>query len=194
MSKLDGLDDFSKRFLGGTPDNVQVMHGQRSNAKRQQELYAQYLLNETCEFGDILIHYIMAHADLTSHQKIWGFALSIFCLREDYPDGLEEFDTIFDQAGDDLEDTNKSSGDQSELPNTPVFTPIELHKAARFSESHTNYVTQTKERKGFANTQVVYALGRAFHTLRYSFPQGSAVFDTLVERANLYFEEHKGER
>jgi len=192
-------DPMAQKFLGPDPDKIRVMAGQRANEQRRLAAHEQYLFAEACEYGDDLIRYVMGHHRLQDVQRVWGFALVVFCLRRDYPEGVTDFDELFDKGGDDLElhkknivkDPERIKGITAELA---PFTAEEQEAAAAFAEHMSKYIEATKHRGGLSNAQAAYALGRAFHNMRFGFPLergGTAAFDACVTRATAYFERYK---
>lgn len=187
MNKKAELDAIAKRFLG--TNNVNIITGQKSNEQKQKEMQEHYLLEEAKCFGDTLVRYIVAHRKLLTAQRAWSFGLTLFCLREDYPHGIDEFDELIDQGGKSLalDDQNFIVDGEKELPE---FTDIEQRQAAELAEKISKYVETKKHQLGLSNSQAVYGMGRAFHNLRLGYPleEGSTeAFDTLVKRANQYF-------
>lgn len=185
-------DPMAQRFLGPNLDQVRVMTGQKANQQKQLAAHEQYLFAEACEYGDDLIRYVMGHHRLRDVQRVWGYALAIFCLRRDYPEGTNDFDELFDKGGADLELQKKNIS--QETPEHPQFTPEEQQEAAGFAEHVSKYIESTKYRGGLSNAQAAYALGRAFHNMRFGFPLdrgGTAAFDAWVTRASAYFERYK---
>lgn len=195
MIETPKLDDFSKQFLGEAK-SISVQRGQQMSSDKLEKARNQYLLDEACDFGDTLVRYVVAHRKLSIYQRVWGFSLSVFCLRKDYPEGGEAFDELFDKGGEDLEIAVMGEIPESEVEavqkELPVFTDAQLRKAAVLAETTTGYVEQLKKRKDMSNAQVVYALGRAFHNLRSGLLKehgGTAAFDLYVERALAYLNE-----
>lgn len=191
-------DPMAKAFLGSDPSKVTVMPGQKANETKQAAMQEKYLLAEACRFGDDVVRYVMGHYKLSEAQRIWGFAVTLFCLRADYPDGGDDFDELADQGGEDLELPKKNIIEEPERVNDIAtrlreFTDAELLEAASFAERTNAYIEATKQRDGISNPQAVYALGRAFHNMRFGFPLekgGTAAFDEFVRRASAYFERH----
>lgn len=168
------------------------MAGQRANEQRRLAAHEQFLFAEACEYGDDLIRYVMGHHRLQDVQRVWGYALAVFCLRRDYPEGVTDFDELFDKGGADLELHKKNI--VKDAPEHPQFTPEEQQEAAGFAEHVSKYIESTKHRGGLSNAQAAYALGRAFHNMRFGFPLergGTAAFDAWVTRASAYFERYK---
>jgi hypothetical protein len=191
-------DPMAKAFLGDDPSKVTVMPGQKADAKKQAAIHEKFLFSEACRFGDDMVRYVMAHHKLSEAQRIWGFVLTVFCLRGDYPDGTEDFDELADQGGEDLELAKKNIVEEPErikdiAARLREFTDAELQEAATFAERTNAYIEATKQRDGISNPQAAYALGRAFHNMRFGFPLekgGTAAFDEFVRRASAYFERY----
>lgn len=185
-------DPMAQKFLGPNLDQVRVMTGQKANQQKQLAAHEQYLFAEACEYGDDLVRYVMGHHRLQDVQRVWGYALAVFCLRRDYPEGMTDFDELFDKGGADLELQKKNI--VKDAPAHPQFTPEEQQEAAGFAEHVSKYIESTKHRGGLSNAQAAYALGRAFHNMRFGFPLergGTAAFDAWVTRASAYFERYK---
>lgn len=199
MAQKPELDTTAKRFLGSQLDEVRVIAGQKADEKKQLAAQEKYLLAEACQFGDSLVHYVMGHRKINELQRVWGFALSVFCLRADYPEGVEDFDTLVDRGGEDLRLAATNTVQDSErakqiLRELPVFTDEEQRAAATFAERMTKYIESTKNRKGLSNPQAAYGLGRTFHNLRLGFPAnqgGTVAFDEFVRRSSAYYERFK---
>ncbi len=193
------LDAMAQRFLGNQIDEVRVIAGQQATEKRLLAAQEKYLVAEACQFGDILVRYTMGHRKLSFEQRAWGFTLALFCIREDYPEGVEEFDTVVDQAGSDLELSMKNVVTDPEQITRVVsdlvqFDTEQFKGAAIFAEQLSRYVEGKKHQKNLSNPQAAYGLGRAFHNLRLGYPLsegGPAVFDELTRRAGEYFERYK---
>lgn len=193
------LDATARRFLGNDLDEIRVIAGQKADDKKLLASQERYLIAEACEFGDVLVRYTMAHRKLSFEQRAWGFALALFCIRGDYPEGLSDFDSLVDQGGDDLELSSKNVVTDAERVKSIVddllqFSEKALKEAALFSEQVSKYVETKKHQKGLSNPQAVYGLGRAFHNLRLGFPLsegGTAAFDELTRRASGYYERFK---
>lgn len=194
------LDATARRFLGSNLDQVRVMAGQKADDQKLLASQEKFLMAESCEFGDILVRYTMAHRKLTIEQRAWGFALALFCIRGDYPEGLEDFDGLADQGGDDLELSEKNVVTDTERAKAiadalPQFSETALQEAGVFSEQVSKYVETKKHQMALSNPQAAYGLGRAFHNLRLGFPiamGGTAAFDELTRRASGYYERFKG--
>lgn len=190
-------DPMAKAFLGNDPDKITVMPGQKADEKRLAASQERFLLAEACSFGDDVVRYVMGHYKLSEGQRIWGFALTLFCLRSDYPDGGEDFDELADKGGEDLELAKKNIVEEPErvrdiVSRLRAFSDEELQEAATFAERANAYIEATKQRDGISNPQAAYALGRAFHNMRFGFPLekgGTAAFDEFVRRASAYFEK-----
>jgi hypothetical protein len=193
------LDATARRFLGSNLDEVRVIAGQKADEKKLVASQERYLLAEACQFGDILVRYTMAHRKLSFEQRAWGFALSLFCIRGDFPEGLEDFDELADQGGNDLELSHKNVVTDAERASRiakelPEFSQTGLQDAAGFAEQVSKYVETKKHQMGLSNPQAAYGLGRAFHNLRLGYPLsegGTAAFDELTRRASGYYERFK---
>lgn len=192
-------DPMAQRFLGPDLDKIKVVAGQRANEQKQLAAHEQYLFAEACEYGDDLVRYVMGHHRLQDVQRVWGYALAVFCLRRDYPEGVTDFDELFDKGGADLELQKKNIVKDPERIKAitealPPFTLEVQQEAAGFAEHVSKYIESTKHRGGLSNAQAAYALGRAFHNMRFGFPLergGTAAFDAWVTRASAYFERYK---
>lgn len=197
MNKEKELDIIAKRFFGTS--NVEVIKGQKADAQKQQKIQERFLLDEARNFGDILVRYIIAHRKLSKEQRAWGFGLALFCLREDYPHGIDDFDELIDEGGASLtlneqniitDEKHIAKVKEELLP----FADTKQHQAAVFAENVSKYIETKKHQLGLSNPQAVYGMGRAFHNLRLGYPLkegGTAAFDELMSRANGYFRKFR---
>lgn len=198
--KGDKLDPTVKSFLGvANEEEVNVVTGQKANDKKAVDAREKYLLAEACEFGDILVSYIGDHPRLDLGQRVWAVVLAMLCQRGDYPEGVEKFDALADQGGQDLQ----YEGPNNTLPEDEAATMVRdlppldgdrFTDAAKFAETFSAYITMKKQQLGVSNPQGAYGLGRAFHNLRLGFPKtegGTAVFDEYAKRAGRYYDENK---
>jgi len=193
------LDATARRFLGSNIDDVRVMAGQKADDKKLLASQEKFMVAESCEFGDIIVRYTIAHRKLSLEQRAWGFSLALFCIRGDFPEGVEDFDALADQGGDDLELSGKNvvtdvERAKSIADDVAQFSEIALREAGKFSEQVSKYVETKKHQMGLSNPQAAYGLGRAFHNLRLGFPTnagGTAAFDEFVRRASGYYERFR---
>lgn len=199
MSKDLLTDPLAQAFLGTTNEaDITRMPGQKADAQKQNALYEQMLYMEAHTFAKTLLHYIMGHHRLSEPQRIWSVALTLFCLRADYPHGEEDFDALLDHGGKDLAypKTNviQDADDIARIHATcKAFNETEFKAAATFAEQLRNYIDILKQRSGLTNAQTIYALGRAFHNLRLGLPKekgGTALFDWYAAHAAAYFNTH----
>lgn len=135
-----------------------------------------------------MVNYVINHPKLTPAQRAWGFMLGLFCVREEYPEGVSTFDEFIDKGGDDLklEKTTESAPDKIDSAlEGPLFDG-----AAEFAELFAKYVSKTKRGIGLSNPQAAYGLGRALHNLRSTFPEengGPVGFDHWASEASAYY-------
>lgn len=184
----------AQRFLGTNLDEVRVVAGHQANEKMLVASQEKYLLAEACRYGDILVRYTSAHRKLSFEQRVWGFSLALFCTRGDYPEGLEEFDKLADQGGDDLDLATLNHTRASEVEQPAELSIPDQQEAAQFAEAAARYIATKKRQMGLSNPQAAYGLGRAFHNLRLGYPRsdgGTAVFDVLAARAWDYYERYR---
>jgi hypothetical protein len=197
--KTEPLDDTARRFLQIGQNTPEVHEGQSADKGKLQEGWERTLLHEACEYGDDMVRYVAMHKDLTPEEAAWGVCLGIYCARDVYPNGAEEFDDLGDQAAKDLvlpqttvvTDEGEIARIQMELTD---FDDAGFRRAALFSEKFQDFLKGKKQQLGISNRQGAYGLGRAFHNLRRTFPTdngGSATFDELARRSGLYFVENK---
>lgn len=199
-SKPDrNLDATAKRFLQIGQDTLEVHEGQNADADKQREGWERVLLRESCEYGDDLVRYVALHQKLSPEEMAWGFCLGLYCARQEYPNGGEEFDELGVQASKDLvlaettviTDEEEIARIQTELPQ---FNDIQQETAAVFSENFQEFLRKKKHQIGISNRQGAYGLSRAFYNLRRTYPKdkgGSAAFDELARRAGRYFADNK---
>jgi hypothetical protein len=194
------LDETARSFLGGgSGAKIEVHEGQEADEQKLLEQQERALLAEACDYGDDLVRYVAMHRDLSPEEAAWGFCLGLYCARNAYPEGGEEFDDIADQANKDLVLAKTTViTDQAEIDRIqtelPQFDDASFKKAATFAENVASFLQRKKQQLGIANKQGTYGLGRAFHNLRQTFPTangGSAAFDELARRAGVYFAENK---
>lgn len=200
MTGKKELDPEALRFLGvQNTEDVRIIEGQKAKADKVQAQTEKFLLEEACGFGDSLVHYVAAHSkEYPPQQLIWGMSLGTLCLREDYLDGVDKFDELADQGGKDLKLEVKPPAYTAEekvtIRRKATLTPDETLNAAKFAELYAGYVAMKKRQTNISNVQIAYALGRAFHNLRLTFPDdegGRIAFDTLAEQAGAYFADNK---
>jgi hypothetical protein len=190
------LDATALRFLGNKREEIQVIEGQKITAARREEQQEKALLQESCDYGNSLVHMTVGHRHLTPEQHAWGFALGVLCVRADYPDGPDRFDDLADQAGRDLSLSAPSFSDEKTEKIKKDLHPLvkeEEYEAAKFAEFIAKYITMTKHRAGLSNPQAAYGLGRAFHNLRATFPPdrgGTVAFDEYARHAGMYFDKN----
>ncbi|MGD9209240.1 MAG: hypothetical protein PVI90_00615 [Desulfobacteraceae bacterium] len=191
------MDAFTQRFFGN--EKVQRIDGQKANAEKQKAMQEHFLMDEACRFGDTLIRYVVAHRKLSTAQRTWGFGLALFCLRGDYPEGIEDFDDLIDIGGASLTlkeskesaVTRETSTSASTCLHTSTFNETEQHAAAQLAENISKYIERQKQQKGLSNSQAAYGIGRAFHSLRTGYPPeegGVTAFDEIISYASEYYE------
>ena len=205
------MDAFTQRFFGN--EKVQRIDGQKANEEKQAAMQERFLMDEACRFGDTLIRYVVAHRKLSTAQRAWGFGLALFCLRGDYPEGIEDFDDLIDMGGESLtlRESNESAVTQiastatatttatttatatatATCLHTSTFNETEQHAAAALAENISKYIERQKQQKGLSNSQAAYGIGRAFHSLRTGYPPeegGVAAFDEIISYASEYYE------
>jgi hypothetical protein len=199
--KRGDLDDTARRFLQVGSNAPEIHKGQQADEEKQRDGWERMLFQEACEFGDDLVRYVAMHKRNTPEQLAWGVCLGLFCARNWYPNGEEEFDELTALAAKDLvlaqttivEDEEEIARIQTEMPQ---FSKESFEAAAEFSENFQDFIRKKKTQVGMSNKQGAYGLGRAFHNLRRTFPKesgGSAAFDELARRAGIYFAENREE-
>ena len=188
------MDDTVKNFLGVTHEkDIQVIEGQKVNDKKLAQVQDEYLLHEACEYGDALVRYVINHLKLTNEQRAWATSLGMFCLRAEYPEGVDTFDDLMLDGGNDLI-LEKESEDTEEVRANTKKEALQdeevLEEAGKFAELFAKYTANLKKNLGVSNPQAVYGLGRAWYTLRRAFPEesgGPAGFDYWASQAGDYF-------
>ena len=179
-------DRFSQAFLGDGPQTVQ--HDQTVDPEAQAAAYNGYLQDEAVELGDSFVQWVAAHKTIPIHARAWGFVLGTFCTRAEYPGGVAAFDSIVAAAGEDLDLPRK----EFDPPNIPEWTTEAMHHATQFAELSAGYVSLVRRQRSISDQQAAYGIGRAWHNLRETFPQGGPVgFDVLAREAADYFAQHK---
>ena len=197
--KTGALDNTAKQFLQIGGNAPEVHEGQKADEGKLKEGWERALFAEACAYGDDLVRYTAAHYKLTPEEIARAFCLGLYCARDAYPNGAEEFDDLGDQAAKDLilthttvvTDEEEIARIQTELPE---FPEDRFQEAALFSENFQEFLKSKKIQTGISNRQGAYGLNRAFHNLRKTFPAksgGSAAFDELARRAGMYFVKNK---
>lgn len=200
------LDPTARAFLGTHRDGaVEIVQraGQKVKVEAVLDAEGRWRHEEACDFGNSLVQYVAMHEDLSVPQRVWGFSLASMCLREDYPDGTEVFDTLYESAEADLDLPGHplTAFDEDErLTRVAKVEPMDeatLRAAAQFSEKVYAYIMKKRLGLGLHYTQAAYAIGRAFHNLRRTFPDalgGHPAFDEYVSDAGKYFANNKDKR
>lgn len=197
-----------QEFLRGSDGvDVEVVKREGKTATEEEVVsHEERMLHlEACDVGDNIVQYVMSHLDLTMKQRAWGFCLGTFVLVSDFP-GEDEVGTTFDaiaekankelslEAGAENEGTDdegvKTVGETEEVDGDEAG----LVAAGEFAENVTRFIDRHIRQGGLKPVAGAYAMSRAFHNLRRTYPDregGRGMWDKLARSAGEYYEKNR---